>query len=154
MPQDDDESPRPEAKPEQTASATELPDTLQFTYFKSNLFRVIHADGAIGGLVHRGSIFMNLFSERLPIPQQQAFQLKQDGRVGDEINEKRVEREGVIREVEVGVVLQLNTAKALRRWLDKYIKKADELAKSASATKSDEVPSTTSKERNATNLAN
>jgi hypothetical protein len=123
--------------------AAGAPKTLLFTYFKANQFRVIHADGAIGGLVHRGGIYMNLFSERVPIPQQQTFEISSDGKLGDEVKEKRVVREGVIREVEVSVVMELHTARALRVWLDAQIKTAEELKlgrkAEAAAKKNDDI---------------
>ncbi len=98
-----------------------LPSKIRFHYIKSNLFRVVHADGVWGGITPTGGIQIAFFSERVPIPQQVEFQLSPDGRVGEEIPEGKVAREGIVREVEVDVVINLGTARLIRDWLDDKI---------------------------------
>lgn len=90
---------------------------IRFDYIKSNLFRVIHADGAHGGVTTNGLIQMAVYSERLPIPQSTVHELKADGTLSEEIRDERVARQAIIREVEVEVLLNSATAKALLKWL-------------------------------------
>jgi hypothetical protein len=95
------------------------PTTLPFTYIKSNFFRVIHADGVLVG-AGPGHLFFSLYSERVPIPQVQEFEVV-DQKIGAEAVDKRVVKPGVVREVEVGVAMSFETAKALKDLLDKQI---------------------------------
>lgn len=100
-------------------------ETLAFHYIKSNYFRVIHADGIHGGVTPKLKIQMAFFSERNPIPQTTVHGVSEtsDGVVlKDEIRSKRVTKSGIIREVEAEILMDLETAKALYKWLDEKIK--------------------------------
>jgi hypothetical protein len=103
---------------------TENPDhskKVKFNYIKSNFFRVIHADGAWGGLSANGQIHMTLYNERLPIPQQITHLVSSEGKLGEELKEARISKEGFIREIEVDVVMDLDVAKAIAKWLESKI---------------------------------
>jgi len=92
-----------------------------FDYIKSQHFRVIHADGAAGSITATGHIHMAIYSERLAIPQRMAFKVTAGGRLGALIPSETIAREGMVREVEVGVMMNLQTAEALQEWLAKRI---------------------------------
>jgi hypothetical protein len=100
-------------------------DKVRFHYLKSHLFRVIHADGALGGLTPSADIFFTLYSQRAPIPQVTVQKIMPDGQLGDEITEEREQKDGIVREPEVGVVMNLATAKAFHQWLTTRIELAD-----------------------------
>lgn len=107
-----------EARPaDPPASGAAKPLILKFHYIKSSLFRVVHVDGAHGGIVPSGGIHMALFSERSPIPQQSSFPLNPEGTLGPEVMANRVGKEGVVREVEVDLRMDLTTAEAVAEWL-------------------------------------
>jgi hypothetical protein len=91
------------------------PNAVKFHYIKGNFFRVIHADGVIGGLTPHGGIFLSLYSERGAIPQVIEQSVNPDGTLGDE--KKREGKDGLVREVEVGVILNGRTAKGIGEWL-------------------------------------
>jgi len=96
--------------------------TLRFDYLKSNFFRVIHADGVVGGPTPNGTITFSLFNERSPIPQQveHAVVVQPDqsaAMMGEEIREHRISRDAIVREVEVAVVMDYRTAASFHRWL-------------------------------------
>ena len=97
------------------------PETIKFTYIKSSSFRVIHVDGAVAG-ASPGGLFISLYSERTPIPQQQGFEVNADHRLGSEIEALRVTREGIVREVEAGLVISFDAAVALAELLDRLVK--------------------------------
>lgn len=88
-----------------------------FHFLKSNQYRTVHADGAFGGLTPRGYIDVNFFSERKPIPNFTSHELGADGTVGPENTAERISKDGIIREVEVGVILDLEGARSLIKWL-------------------------------------
>jgi hypothetical protein len=94
------------------------PREVVFEFIKSIHFRPISVDGAFGGLSPTGrSIHMTLYSERRALPKKTVHPLSLDGKLGEEIREKREVREGIIREMEVDAVMDLPTAIALRKWL-------------------------------------
>jgi hypothetical protein len=96
------------------------PSAVKFHYIKGNFFRVIHADGVIGGLTPHGGIFLSLYSERGAIPQVIEQAVNPDGTLGDE--KGREGKEGIVREVEVGVMLNERTARGIAEWLIKQAK--------------------------------
>jgi hypothetical protein len=93
------------------------PGAVKFHYLKGNFFRVIHADGAIGGITPSREIFFSLFSERGAIPQLIEQAINADGSLGAEI--KTVGKEGIVREIEVGVMVSPKAARRIAAWLAK-----------------------------------
>ncbi len=101
-----------------------LPDDQQevvFHYIKSNHFRVVHVDGAWGGLTPQRNFTISFFNERVAIPQQVVHKVNADGTLGDEIQGKRLTRKGVVREVEVDLVFDVEVAVRLHKWLGERI---------------------------------
>lgn len=92
---------------------------VEFHYIKSNHFRVIHGDGVYGGVTPRGFIHLNFFSERAPIPQKITHEVTVSGQLGKEISAEG--KEGIVREVEIGVVISLEQAQSLTKWLQEKI---------------------------------
>ena len=109
----------------------ETPVTVPFHYIKSNSFRVIHTDGAIGHVAPTGLIFVGLYSERLAIPQVMVHELTEGGQVGSEHADERVGKQGVVREVEVGAMMTAETATILISWLQEKIELVHKLRESA-----------------------
>lgn len=100
---------------------------INFDYLKSKQFRVVHVDGAHGGLTPNAQrIQMALFSERSPIPKRETYKLEK-GRLGDKPITKE-ERDAIIREVEVEALMDLETAKRIVNWLKDKINVAEKLA--------------------------
>ena len=100
-----------------------LTGTLKVDYIKSAQFRVIHVDGAHGGLRHTGqTVHMALFSERNAIPQHEEYRVT-EGTLGEKVRSEG--REAVVREVEVDAIMDLDTARAIRDWLIKVIAMAE-----------------------------
>ena len=94
-------------------------ETAKFEYVKGNFFRVVHADGIFGGVTPNRNIHMAIFSQRGAIPNFTEQEIV-DGRLGNEI--RREGKNWVIRELEVDVVMSLDTAHGLRAWLDDKIR--------------------------------
>jgi hypothetical protein len=125
---------KPTGKPTEPESPAE-PPVIRFHMIKSNFFRVIHADGIFGGISPRGGIQIAFFSERQPIPQQMCHTLDAEtGRLGDELEDQRITRDGVVREIEANVVMELPTAKSFLRWLEAKVTEADEVIKLKAAS--------------------
>jgi hypothetical protein len=104
---------------------------LKFDYIKSNLFRVIHVDGAWGSVTPHLTVQMAIFNERRAIPKQTVNVINPDGTIGDEIPEKRVERDAIVREVEADLVMDLQTAKHIIAWLQQRVTQIEKLVTEA-----------------------
>lgn len=100
---------------------------LKYDYIKSNLFRVIHADGLAAALTPQLNFFVHFWSERYPIPRRVVHRFDPDGSLGDEILERREYRDAIIREVESAVVLDYEGAVKLRDWLNELIEDCDKI---------------------------
>jgi hypothetical protein len=99
----------------------DAPQTVPFHYIKSNLFRVLHADGVVGNVTPGGLIFVGFYSERQPIPQLMTHEITDAGQVGAEHLEERVTKKGIVREVEMGAMMSAETATAIIGWLQEKI---------------------------------
>lgn len=101
---------------------------INFEYIKSNSFRVVHVDGAWGGITPNFNIQMAVFSERPPIPKSITLEFADD-ELPKEIMEKRVGRNAVIREVEASLVMDLSTARAINKWLGDHVNELENAIK-------------------------
>jgi hypothetical protein len=97
---------------------------IKFNYIKNNNFIINHVDGLHGGLTPRGHLIMNFFCERFPIPNSVTFEIN-EGNIGKEVDKKS--KEGVIREIVSGVVVNLEAAKSINAWLTEKIKEMESL---------------------------
>jgi hypothetical protein len=109
-------------------------EPLQFHYIKSANFRVVHVDGATGSITPRGLIHAALFSERMPIPRMAAHKIGADGRIGPPLEQEV--RSGIVREVEVSLLMDRNVALSMRDWLTDQIAALDKAIASSGAAPS------------------
>jgi hypothetical protein len=100
------------------------PTRVSFEFIKGTYFRVIHVDGAWGGLTPKGMMSIAVYSERLPIPQKTVQSVLPDGSLGPELIEERVSRQSIIRELEADLIMDLSTAQILHAWLGDKIEQA------------------------------
>lgn len=118
------------APPDSVVSMVSEGGCLDIHYLKSPHVRTIHVDGAIGGLTPAARcISMSIFSERWPVPTQITNRLNTDGSVAEEIKDRRVTRRGVIREIEANLILDINTARAMKSWLEEKLGEFERLEK-------------------------
>ncbi|MCC6572194.1 MAG: hypothetical protein IT462_00255 [Planctomycetes bacterium] len=112
---------RTEAKPPSKASphVSERPKVVPYHYVKCTDFRTIHVDGAIGGPTPRGLIHVAVYSERPAIPQRIDVGIGVDGRLNQEVS--RSGKDGILRELQCDLVLDLNAAESLANWLNRNI---------------------------------
>jgi len=94
--------------------------SIKVHYRSGQAYRSIHAGGAHGGALPSGDIFMGIFSERTNFPDCSVIELEREasGYSGKEI--VKIEQ-GLVREMEVGVFMNINVARSLRQWLDEKI---------------------------------
>lgn len=95
--------------------------SIQYRFAKSNDYRVVHADGAWGGITPQGNLSMGLFAERRSAPETVTYQmtetgLQETGRTGPQ---------PTIRELQVEVVLSTEVARSLIGWLQGHVETAE-----------------------------
>ena len=105
-------------------SDPQVPSSIEFHYVKSNLFRVVRAEGAMGGLTPSREIFVSLFNERAALPKMIQFSVSPEGQLGPEI--KREGKSGIVREMEIGVLINAAAAKHLADFLLAQVKLLEE----------------------------
>lgn len=89
-------------------------------YIKANDFKVIWADGVIGGVTPNGHVHFSVYAERHAIPRRQVFKLNmegQSGRLGQEVLSKQISRGSIVREMACDVMLSPQAAESLGKWL-------------------------------------
>lgn len=108
-----------------TPKKPSIPTEIEFDFIKSNFYRVVKADGVFGGLSPNGSFHLGIYSERTPYPQKM-FHKVEGGGIGPEEIRKRIGRKGILREMEVGISMDVAQAMVLRTWLDEKIKQYEQ----------------------------
>ena len=91
------------------------PDRVKFHFVRSPFFRVVHSNGIWGGITPQLELSVTFYSQRFLPPQQVTHQLTPEGQLGTEI--ERDVTEGVQREFEVEVLMSMQEARNLQRWL-------------------------------------
>ena len=87
--------------------------TIKFT--RSKDYKIVPANGCFGGVTPRGEILVEFFEEHFPTPDMVVHELTEQGTLGPE-KVRHTEGE-LVRELQIGVVLQPNQAESIARWL-------------------------------------
>jgi hypothetical protein len=96
-------------------------------YVKGQFFRVVHADGIIGGPTPQGQLHIAFYSERPPIPKRTVHPVSAGGALGSPSPEKTVVRDcTAIRELDVDVMMSFQVAEQFYLWLGQRL---DEMKK-------------------------
>lgn len=114
------------AMPDDTTNSPMPPKVVKkaisFDYEKGTHYRMIHVDGAHGGLSPDGEfIIMSVFSERRPIPTREVFQVNERAEIDNDHPDRTTRDVDVFREVEASLIMNEATAQAMLEWLKKYL---------------------------------
>src|SRR3954447_13701005 len=109
-------------------TSTDTPETVNFFYIKSAQFRVVHADGVIGGITPRGQIHLAFYSERGAIPQVQTHNVSPEGTVSEPIASEG--KSGIVREIDFDAIMTKRAAIDFRDWLTRQISELEKYEKS------------------------
>jgi len=90
-------------------------------YTKSDTYRSYHVDGIYGGLTPQGNIYMEVFTEKSPIPDDEKYEVDKNEKLISPPLKKNV-RQAIQRNVECGLVIDVNTAQSIINWLKDRIK--------------------------------
>jgi hypothetical protein len=113
------------------ASAQSLTTANRVTlhYIKGQHFRAVHVDGAIGGITPRGLLHVAIYSERPAIPQMMVHELDAAGNLGAPV--EVVSKPGIVRELEIDLLMGRDTLASLHQWLGEKLGELDELIAAA-----------------------
>ena len=100
----------PEVAPSESVDAKAVPE---IRYEESSELRVFHCHGAIGGPTPKGFFAMSLYAERYGLPDKAVLEVDAEGNVTERL-EGKVE---IVRRVEATVLLTVDEAGSLGRWL-------------------------------------
>ncbi len=99
-----------------------MDQTIKFSYKSSPGYNPVHVNGVYGGFITSGLLVANFFLERFPEEKEEIFELLEDGSLGNQINEANsLNQVEVTRFIETGISMNIETARALRDWLNNYI---------------------------------
>jgi hypothetical protein len=90
-------------------------------YLKSNFFRVLHVDDIGIRLTPDLDIQVILWNERASIPKRLAYEIEEDGSLGELIEEECEDRKSIIREVEAVFTIDLETADSIASHLRELV---------------------------------
>ncbi|PQA60174.1 hypothetical protein [Siphonobacter curvatus] len=100
-----------------------LPDQIDIHYQKSTDYKTITSTGVFGGVTSAAQVDLNFFVDRVVIPTKMAHRLELvDGNaytLGEVVSSEG--KTGSIREVQVGILLDLHIAIGVRDWLNDKI---------------------------------
>ena len=96
---------------------------LTFVYTRAKDYRVVAANGVHGGVTGRGDFRFDLFLESAEIPNSVTHSITPDG-LGPEIA-RDPDHPAIVREIQMGVVMQIDQAKSFARWILERIQLAE-----------------------------
>lgn len=102
---------------------------LEIHFLKSDYFRVIHASGVWYGGDAQKNLHLTFFNERNPIPKKIVINLNDQGHVMGEDESQRDTKVGVIREMEVDVILSFQAAVEFHRTLGENLQAIEKATK-------------------------
>ena len=95
-----------------------------FRFKKDEDYRLIPVNGVWGGSTPRGDIMVDFFHESQPLPEKVTQALSPDGELGKELEHKPLST--LQRTVFVGIVLGVEQAESIGRWLQEKASQARE----------------------------
>lgn len=101
------------------------PKTLEIHYVKTSSYRTFHADGFYGGVTPMGKMYLEVFLDRHATPQIVKHNMEEPGKLGAEI--ERTGKKGTIRQIEAGIIFDVNIAESLIVWLQQKVQEYNNL---------------------------
>jgi hypothetical protein len=115
---------------DQNATMPEEKKEILIHFLKTENYRSFHVDGMMGAATPKGDFYVELFIERLVTPNEISYTLEESGL--KEISRKA--KEGFVREIECGLVFDLQTAIGMRDWLNKNVQMMIDLLENPTQT--------------------
>lgn len=97
------------------------PSDIRIYYEKNPFYRVIYADGLIGGVTPTGMVNFNFYATRPTIPKSTTHTINAERKVNPVGVTSEDSKLGLMREIEVGVYINMKTAKDIYEFLKKIV---------------------------------
>ena len=94
----------------------ETPNKIRFRFKKDDNYRIVPVNGIWGGPTPRGDIRVDFFHESQSLPEVVEHEMTPEGTLGKELGQRSPE---IQRTVSVGIILTVEQADSIGRWLQK-----------------------------------
>ena len=94
---------------------------IEFKYTKSPDYRLKYVNGAFGGPTPKGEIKIDFFIDHMETPDGVVYAITPNGQIGEEIKRTPL-KQPITRELQVGIIANLQDAKSLHEWLGRHIR--------------------------------
>jgi len=109
---------------------------IKFKYIFNEDYNPKYANGAYGGITPKGEIAVNFYFERPGLPHYQSYEINEKGKLGKETGRDPEDLQtSMVRFVENGVILDINSAKNIVDWLNEKIVSLEKLRNSQQESK-------------------
>ena len=119
----------------------DAPKKIGLRFKKDDDYRLIPVNGVWGGPTPRGDIIVDFFHESQSLPEKVTQALSPDGQLGEVLERKPLDT--VQRTVFVGIVLNVEQAESIGRWLQEKAHQVRERTRSEGAGESERDSPTT-----------
>lgn len=104
-------------------------ETIIFRYKYAENYSPIYINGAFGNLTSQNEVLINFFLERPSLPDYHKVEFDEDGTAKAILEVEPVDIDStLVRHIQTGIVMDLNTATSLHQWLTNQLQKAGILA--------------------------
>lgn len=97
--------------------------SIDIFYEKNPLYRTIHVDGFIGGITPTNLVNLNFYSTRKSIPKSITHSINSFGKIEGKGVPSEDSKVGIMREIEMGLYMNKDTAEEIFEALKKILKK-------------------------------
>jgi hypothetical protein len=111
------------------------PKELRFVYEKARHHRTLHADGAWSAVTPHAEVQISFYNDLRRMPVSVALPIREDDSVGPE---EPLEISDLVREVDITVVMNIETAKAAVAILNQMIAQAEPIIQKAAARRAND----------------
>jgi hypothetical protein len=100
--------------------------SLKITYLKSHDYKTSFITGVHGGLASNGLITASFFGDRHALPEMTLTDINENNTV---LKTEDIKDSDVVREVQFGVMMDINTTKLIIGWLSNKVREYEERPK-------------------------
>lgn len=97
-------------------------NTIKYKYIFKDDYNTKYANGAYGGVTPRGEISVNFYCERQALPKEHIHSIDENGNLGEISKVDPPDNSSTfVRVVDQGIIINLQTAKDIVKWLQTKI---------------------------------
>jgi hypothetical protein len=109
--------------------------SIKIAYIKSPDFRTNLVTGIYGGLSPNGLLNLNFFVDRVALPNFQTMAVDEKGVSIPNVKPKDTKDSDLVREIQFGVLLNLETARSVINWMQERVADMEKRAEPAKTSK-------------------